>query len=38
VDRGRLSFNQYTCKPWSLERAIDACTFREIPASAIWRD
>ena len=38
MDRGRLSFNQYTCKPWSLERAIDACTFREIPAIAIWRD
>ena len=38
MDRARLSFNQYTCKPWSLEKAVDACVRREIPAIAIWRD
>jgi sugar phosphate isomerase/epimerase len=38
MDRTRLSFNQYTCKPWSLERAVAACTARDIPAIAVWRD
>jgi len=38
VDRSRLSFNQYTCKPWSLEQAIAACVKREIRAIAVWRD
>jgi sugar phosphate isomerase/epimerase len=38
MDRARLSFNQYTCKPWSLERAVAACTARDIPSIAIWRD
>jgi sugar phosphate isomerase/epimerase len=38
VDRSRLSFNQYTCKPWSLQRAVDACRRRRIPSIAIWRD
>jgi sugar phosphate isomerase/epimerase len=38
VDCARLSFNQYTCKPWSLEQAVNACVRRDIPAIAIWRD
>jgi sugar phosphate isomerase/epimerase len=38
LDRSRLSFNQYTCRPWSLERAVEACVRREIPAIAVWRD
>jgi sugar phosphate isomerase/epimerase len=38
VDLARLSFNQYTCKPWSLEQAVAACVKREIPAIAVWRD
>jgi sugar phosphate isomerase/epimerase len=38
LDRSRLSFNQYTCRPWSLERAVEACARREIPSIAIWRD
>jgi sugar phosphate isomerase/epimerase len=38
VDRARLSFNQYTCRPWSLERAVGACVRRDIPSIAIWRD
>jgi sugar phosphate isomerase/epimerase len=38
MDRARLSLNQYTAKPWSLERAVDACVKREIPSIAIWRD
>jgi sugar phosphate isomerase/epimerase len=38
VDRARLSLNQYTVKPWSLEKAADACTRRGIPSIAVWRD
>jgi sugar phosphate isomerase/epimerase len=38
MDRARLSFNQYTCRPWSLERAVAACVRREVPSIAIWRD
>jgi len=38
VERERLSFNQYTCKPWSLERAVAACGTHDIPAIAVWRD
>ena len=38
MDRARLSFNQYTCRPWSLEKAVDACVQRGIPSIALWRD
>ncbi|HTW84860.1 MAG TPA: sugar phosphate isomerase/epimerase family protein [Candidatus Sulfotelmatobacter sp.] len=38
MDRARLSLNQYTVRPWSLDAAIDACVRREIPSIAVWRD
>ena len=38
MDTARLSLNQYTVRPWSLEQAIAACVRREIPAIAVWRD
>jgi sugar phosphate isomerase/epimerase len=38
MDRARLSLNQYTVRPWSLERAVAACVERDIPAIAVWRD
>jgi sugar phosphate isomerase/epimerase len=38
MDRVRLSFNQYTCKPWTLKQAVAACVHRDIPAIALWRD
>lgn len=38
MERARLSLNQYTVKPWSLERAVDACVRRGIPSIAVWRD
>jgi sugar phosphate isomerase/epimerase len=38
MHRARLSLNQYTVKPWSLERAVDACVKREIPSIAVWRE
>jgi sugar phosphate isomerase/epimerase len=38
MHRARLSLNQYTVKPWSLERAVDECVKREIPSIAVWRD
>ncbi|MBV8749476.1 MAG: sugar phosphate isomerase/epimerase [Candidatus Eremiobacteraeota bacterium] len=38
MERARLALNQYTVKPWSLERAVAACVQREIPSIAVWRD
>jgi sugar phosphate isomerase/epimerase len=38
VDLRRLALNQYTVKPWSLERAVAACVERDIPSIAVWRD
>lgn len=38
MDRARLSLNQYTVKPWSLQEAIDGCVRHGIPAIAVWRD
>jgi sugar phosphate isomerase/epimerase len=38
MNRTRLSLNQYTVKPWSLERAVAACVGRHIPSIAVWRD
>ena len=38
MDTARLSLNQYTVRPWSLEAAIAACVRREIPSIAVWRD
>jgi sugar phosphate isomerase/epimerase len=38
MERKRLSLNQYTVRPWSLERSVDACVRRGIPSIAVWRD
>jgi sugar phosphate isomerase/epimerase len=38
VELRRLALNQYTVKPWSLERAVAACVERGIPSIAVWRD
>jgi sugar phosphate isomerase/epimerase len=38
VEQRRLSLNQYTVRPWSLERAVAACVARDIPSIAVWRD
>jgi sugar phosphate isomerase/epimerase len=38
MDLRRLSLNQYTVKPWSLERAVAACVARDIPSISVWRD
>jgi sugar phosphate isomerase/epimerase len=38
MNRRRLSLNQYTVRPWSLERAVAACVKRDIPSIAVWRD
>jgi sugar phosphate isomerase/epimerase len=38
VDQRRLSLNQYTVRPWSLEQTVAACVARDIPAIAVWRD
>jgi sugar phosphate isomerase/epimerase len=38
VERSRLSLNQYTVRPWSLEQAVNACVRRGIPSIAVWRD
>jgi sugar phosphate isomerase/epimerase len=33
----RLSFNQMTADPWSLEQAVDNCSKSGIPYIAVWR-
>jgi sugar phosphate isomerase/epimerase len=33
----RLSFNQITADPWSLEQAVDHCSRSGIPYIAVWR-
>jgi len=38
MDRAKLSLNQYTVRPWSLEEAVAACVKRGIPSMAVWRD
>jgi sugar phosphate isomerase/epimerase len=38
MDRTKLSLNQYTVRPWSLEEAVAACVKRNIPSMAVWRD
>ena len=38
MDIARLSLNQYTVRPWSLQQAADACVRRGIPSIAVWRD
>jgi sugar phosphate isomerase/epimerase len=38
MDRAKLSLNQYTVRPWSLEAAVAACVKRGIPSMAVWRD
>jgi len=38
MDLHRLALNQYTVRPWTLERAIAACVRRGIPSIAVWRD
>ncbi len=38
MDKARLSLNQYTVKPWSLEQAVAGCVRHGIPAIAVWRD
>ena len=33
----RLSFNQMTADPWSLERAVRQCVQRKVPYIGVWR-
>ena len=38
MDTRRLSLNQITVNPWSLEQAVAGCERHEIGAIALWRD
>jgi sugar phosphate isomerase/epimerase len=38
VNPNRLSLNQITVRPWSLERVVDGCARHGIPSVAVWRD